>query len=65
MNLIKMKNAAKKLIGCHDFRNFCQKYDKEEFLEGQEEQNFLRRIFSLKFEPVFGENQPSQLNMYV
>lgn len=64
MNLEKMKLAAEKLIGLHDFRNFCQKYDEENFEEG-EEQNFIRRIFSIKFLPVFGEGMSDHLKMYV
>ena len=65
MNLEKMRLAASKLVGCHDFRNFCKKYDPSTFMDEEEDQNFVRRIFSITIEPVFGSEQPSQLNMYV
>lgn len=47
MNLEKMKEATQKLIGTHDFRNFCKR-DENMIAEDEEEQNFYRRIFSIK-----------------
>ena len=67
MDLDKMKRVANKIIGTHDFRNFCKK-DDSAVIDDEEEQNFIRRIFSIKFQPVFGEestNSHPLLNMYV
>ena len=49
-----MKSACKKLIGLHDFRNFCKKDDslKNEDDEIEAQQNFMRRIFNFSVEPV-------------
>lgn len=67
MDLDKMKQAAEKLVGVHDFRNFCKK-DDSSILDDDEEQNFMRRIFCIDFKPVFGEegrHSHPLLNMYV
>ena len=67
MNLEKMKLAASKLVGTHDFRNFCKK-DDSAVIDDEEEQNFIRRIFSIRFESVFGTNEDNShplLKMYV
>lgn len=54
MEVERMKSACKKLIGLHDFRNFCKKDDslKNEDDEIEEQQNFMRRIFNFSVEPV-------------
>lgn len=67
MNLEKIREAADKLIGTHDFRNFCKK-DKALIFDDSGEQNFFRCLYSIKFDPIFGESQTSThplLNMYV
>lgn len=63
MNIDRIKSACQKLIGLHDFRNFCKKDDSlsshskaGEDLEDEEncggQQNFMRRIFNFRVEPV-------------
>ena len=56
MDIEKIKHACTKLIGMHDFRNFCKKdesfksnIDDDEF---EEQQNFIRRIYNFTVEPV-------------
>ena len=44
-----MTQAANKLIGTHDFWNFCKK-DEAAKNEDDDEQNFIRWIYSIKFE---------------
>lgn len=65
MNLEKMKLAAEKLVGEHDFRNFCKRDKAKAYNE--QEQNFIRTIMSITFDPVFGSGTSSipLLNMYV
>jgi len=41
------------MIGTHDFRNFC-KGDEAAGKEDDEEQNFIRRVYSIKFNPAPG-----------
>lgn len=38
---------SKKLLGLHDFRNFCKR-DDNVFRPDDEDQNFLRRIYSFR-----------------
>ena len=45
MDLGLIKEAAEKLIGEHDFRNFCKR-DEGKVKDGQE-QNFMRKILSI------------------
>ena len=49
-----MAESAKKLVGIHDFRNFCKKDDSMVLRttananDDEEQQNFMRRIFSFR-----------------
>lgn len=54
MDMKKIESACKKLIGLHDFRNFCKKDEsfKNEDDEQEDQQNFMRRIYNFKLEPV-------------
>jgi tRNA pseudouridine38/39 synthase len=56
MDVTRIKYACTKLIGLHDFRNFCKKdeslkhnIDDDDF---EEQQNFMRRIYNFTVEPV-------------
>jgi tRNA pseudouridine(38-40) synthase len=55
MDIDKIKSACKKLIGLHDFRNFCKKDESlKNYIDDEEEeqQNFMRRVFNFTVEPV-------------
>jgi tRNA pseudouridine38/39 synthase len=69
MNIDKIKSACKKLIGLHDFRNFCKKDesfkanpDDDEY---EEQQNFMRRIYNFTVEPVHLNHENSSLSMWM
>ena len=51
MDIKAIAQSAKKYIGLHDFRNFCKKDDSAIKLD-DEEQNFMRRIFSFRTQLV-------------
>ena len=76
MDIDRIKSACRKLIGLHDFRNFCkrdesmtqksvlnelQQLDDDD--EGQ--QNFMRRIFNFSVEPVHINHQNPQLSVFM
>ena len=44
MNVPRLAKAALKLLGLHDFRNFCKK-DESVFKPDDEETNYMRRIY--------------------
>jgi len=48
----KIQKAAKLLVGIHDFRNFCKKDDAVAGPEGDEDQNFMRRIYQFRIVKV-------------
>ena len=58
MNIDRIRQACKKLIGLHDFRNFCKRDDSfknskdNEDEEDEGQQNFMRRIYNFSVEPV-------------
>ena len=52
LDLDAMKQAAKKLEGLHDFRNFCKMDPSKQIY------NFHRKIFSASIEPVTAEYEP-------
>eukprot|EP00347_Sterkiella_histriomuscorum_P000431 403375889 len=45
MNIEKMKQAARKYLGIHDFRNFCKKDESVKLEDDEDDQNFMRRIY--------------------
>ena len=69
MNIEHIKSACKKLIGLHDFRNFCKKDesfkanpDDDEY---EEQQNFMRRIYNFTVEPVHLNHENPSLSMWM
>ena len=54
MCIERIKAACQKLVGLHDFRNFCKKDEslRGEDDEAEEQQNFMRRIFNFSVELV-------------
>lgn len=71
MDIDRIKQACKKLIGLHDFRNFCKrdesfkvsKENEDDEEEGQ--QNFMRRVFNFSVEPVHINQTNLQLSMWM
>ncbi|CAK8694825.1 putative tRNA pseudouridine synthase tag-124 [Clavelina lepadiformis] len=52
MDIKLMQEAASKLVGKHDFRNFCTKHSENVF------KHFKRDIFSFKVEEITNSNNP-------
>lgn len=64
MNIPLIAKSALKFIGLHDFRNFCKKDDAMIGVTPDEEQNFLRRIFSFRTVLVQKNQQCPSLSIY-
>ncbi len=47
MDVRLIASSAQKLLGLHDFRNFCKK-DENVFRPDDEDQNFMRRIYTFR-----------------
>lgn len=54
---------SKKLLGLHDFRNFCKR-DDNVFRPDDEDQNFLRRIYSFRTQLVSKNQMNPALSVY-
>ena len=67
MDIDKIKEACKKLIGLHDFRNFCKKDEsfKDEDGDMEDQQNFMRRIYNFSVEPVQTNQSNDKLSMWM
>ena len=53
-----MRDAAKHLVGTHDFRNYCKK-DKS-----KPNQTFVREIFFTSIEPVMDSMSSSEMHVF-
>jgi tRNA pseudouridine38/39 synthase len=67
MDIELIKSACKKLIGLHDFRNFCKKDDsyKNEDDDPEDQQNFMRRIFNFTVQLVHQNLGNPKLSMWM
>ena len=63
MNIQLIAESAKTFIGLHDFRNFCKKDDSVLRCD-DEEQNFVRRIFSFRTQLVRKNTKYPKLSIY-
>ena len=55
MDINRIMSACKKLLGLHDFRNFCKKDESFKFEEDEGDEdsaNYLRRVFNYSVEPI-------------
>ena len=64
MDIKRIESACRKLIGLHDFRNFCKK-DDSSMPDEDGEQNFMRRIFNFSVEPVHINQSDPHLSMWM
>jgi|LauGreDrversion4_2_1035121.scaffolds.fasta_scaffold68023_2 tRNA pseudouridine38/39 synthase len=63
MNVQKIAQAALKLVGLHDFRNFAKR-DDSNLRPDDEEQNCIRRIYSFRTMLVSKNASTPELNVY-
>ena len=63
MDVRLIAKSAQKLLGLHDFRNFCKK-DENVFRPDDEEQNFMRRIYTFRTQLVSRNQMNPGLSVY-
>jgi tRNA U38,U39,U40 pseudouridine synthase TruA len=63
MDVKKISESALKLLGLHDFRNFCKK-DENAFRPEEEDQNFMRRMYTFRTQLVSKNQMNPALSVY-
>jgi tRNA U38,U39,U40 pseudouridine synthase TruA len=57
--------ACKKLIGLHDYRNFCKKDENFHLEDDMDGENFMRRIYDIRIEHVQTNSTNHALTSYM